>query len=258
MNGLKGVFLLAVVFLAAGVNAATLKGTVFDSSLEPIKAIVTINTTPEQTFVAQNGSFYFELQRGTFQITAVAKNYSVSETVSIVSEGVFNIDLVLLSFDAPDLDIPNVTEESSLVNPDNQTPNGQESRQSQFDWNSIMLPLVVLIFAAIVFFFNREFNKAVSEIKKLQKTTIKEKREKRREKPAAAIRPIPTAGLNDLQQEILEELGKNEGRMTQKELRKLLPFSEAKISIELDFLEEKGLIKKFKKGRGNVVVLVEK
>jgi len=63
------------------------------------------------------------------------------------------------------------------------------------------------------------------------------------------------SGLNEFQQKILEEIGKSEGRITQRELRRLLPWSEAKVSIELDLLEEKGLIKKFKKGRGNVIIL---
>ena len=51
---------------------------------------------------------------------------------------------------------------------------------------------------------------------------------------------------------------KKEKRITQKELRKLIPFSEAKISLMVSELEHKGVLKKIKKGRGNIIVLVKK
>ena len=41
----------------------------------------------------------------------------------------------------------------------------------------------------------------------------------------------------------------------QKDIRKNFPSSEAKISLILTELEEKGIIKKIKRGRGNIIVL---
>jgi len=49
------------------------------------------------------------------------------------------------------------------------------------------------------------------------------------------------------------EIIKKEQRLTQKELRKKLPWSEAKVSLIVADLEERGLIKKIKKGRGNIL-----
>jgi len=48
---------------------------------------------------------------------------------------------------------------------------------------------------------------------------------------------------------------KKHKRVTQKEIRKQVPMSEAKISLVITELEDKGLIKKIKKGRGNIIIL---
>ena len=48
------------------------------------------------------------------------------------------------------------------------------------------------------------------------------------------------------------------GRATQKEIRKQIPLSEAKISLMIAELEHKGLVEKIKKGRGNIIILKKK
>ena len=45
------------------------------------------------------------------------------------------------------------------------------------------------------------------------------------------------------------------GRITQKDLRSKLKYSEGKVSLMLADLERRELIEKFKRGRGNVVIL---
>ena len=57
---------------------------------------------------------------------------------------------------------------------------------------------------------------------------------------------------------IMRLLRKNKGRLTQKEIRKEFPLSEAKISLMIAELESLGKIKKIKKGRGNIIVLKKK
>ncbi len=52
---------------------------------------------------------------------------------------------------------------------------------------------------------------------------------------------------------ILEVLAVNEGRMTQKELKETLNYSDSKISLILAELEHEGAIKRFKRGRGNII-----
>ncbi len=66
---------------------------------------------------------------------------------------------------------------------------------------------------------------------------------------------IPASLSDDLKQ-ALKIISNAGGRMTQRELRMKIPYSEAKVSLVLDDLENRGLIKKFKKGRGNIIRLV--
>ncbi|OJH50077.1 hypothetical protein MPF_0872 [Methanohalophilus portucalensis FDF-1] len=55
--------------------------------------------------------------------------------------------------------------------------------------------------------------------------------------------------------EILTIVKKAGGRITQKDLRQKLNCSEAKTSLMIADLQRRGLIDKFKKGRGNILVL---
>ncbi len=59
--------------------------------------------------------------------------------------------------------------------------------------------------------------------------------------------------LDDDAKKVIAIIESNEGRITQKELRETLGFSEAKLSLILSELEYIQIIKKFKRGRGNIV-----
>lgn len=54
---------------------------------------------------------------------------------------------------------------------------------------------------------------------------------------------------------VLEFIKKNNNRTTQKEIRKSLAMSEAKLSLIITELEHKDLIEKIKKGRSNIIIL---
>lgn len=56
----------------------------------------------------------------------------------------------------------------------------------------------------------------------------------------------------DIEEQLLRYITK-EGTTTQKELRKKIPYSEAKISLMLSSLQAQGKIEKIKKGRGNII-----
>ena len=51
---------------------------------------------------------------------------------------------------------------------------------------------------------------------------------------------------------LLKEAG---GRLKQKTLRTMMPISESKLSLILDELQDNGIIRSAKKGRGNVIIL---
>jgi len=64
--------------------------------------------------------------------------------------------------------------------------------------------------------------------------------------------PLPA----DLQ-EVMDIIRGQGGRITQKELRSRLKYSEGKVSLMLTDLERRGLVEKFKRGRGNVIIIKE-
>lgn len=62
--------------------------------------------------------------------------------------------------------------------------------------------------------------------------------------------PLPA----DLQ-EVMGIIRGHGGRITQKDLRSRLKYSEGKVSLMLADLERRGLVEKFKRGRGNIIIL---
>ncbi len=77
---------------------------------------------------------------------------------------------------------------------------------------------------------------------------------KRREKEIVIWEEKPQDLPEDLV-EVVEILRRAGGRMTQKELRKKLGYSEAKMSLIIADLERRGIVEKVKKGRGNIIFL---
>jgi uncharacterized membrane protein len=63
------------------------------------------------------------------------------------------------------------------------------------------------------------------------------------------------AEVSDLAKDVLDFIKKENGRTTQKDIRKHFPSSEAKISLIISELEDNGIVKRIKKGRGNIIVL---
>ena len=66
----------------------------------------------------------------------------------------------------------------------------------------------------------------------------------------------PESQLDEYATSVMQII-KKEKRTTQKELRKEIPLSEAKISLIVSDLEDKGKIRKIKKGRGNILIFVK-
>ncbi len=76
--------------------------------------------------------------------------------------------------------------------------------------------------------------------------------------PASDSHEVAYAEEYDLPEdlaEVVELIRKEGGRITQKELRKKLGYSEAKMSLIIADLERRGIVEKVKKGRGNIIFL---
>jgi len=96
----------------------------------------------------------------------------------------------------------------------------------------------LIVIGLIVFFLAR---KTAKVRKQNEEGEAKEQKSKKRE-------------LDEDAKKVLEAITGNEGRITQKELKELLNYSDSKISLILAELEHEGFIKRFKRGRGNIIV----
>ena len=229
------IFLLVAIFLLNFANAATIYGAVYDLSLKKVNnARVEINTIPKQFVVAQNGSYAFNVPNGAYTIKAqlLQKNTviaSVQENITIKQVGSYVLDLILF---------PDVEEGIEDIDID---VNGDivEADKSKY---KISVGTIILLALGFILIGLHYFKKRTTQKKETIK--IEENIEEKYED-------------NDLEQ-LIKIIKKEDGRTTQKDIRKQIPLSEAKISLMIAELEHKGIIEKIKKGRGNIIILKKK
>ncbi len=185
------------------------------------KALITINTVPEQTIVSKQGKYILEAPIGEYTLIATYETqnflYTTEEIIKIEQEGTYNIDLILT--------IEN--QEEILEGPIKDLELFEETK-TLTKTTTIITSLIILFFVLYLFFARKHFSP-----KKTEETS----------------EPI-----GDLE-ELIDFIKKHDGRVTQKEIRKQFPLSEAKVSLMLAELESAGKIKKIKKGRGNIIIL---
>lgn len=226
------VYMLAAMFLISIVNAAAIHGTVYDLSLKKINNVkVEINTSPKQLLIAQNSSYLFNVPNGAYTIKAqlMQKNdviASVQENITIRQDDSYVLDLILF---------PDVEEGVGDIGID-VDGNAIETEQNQ---NKILIGFFIVLAFIIILVVAHYSKKNKKEGEKTAKDEVK--KEENRED-------------GDLGQivKIIEQEG---GRATQKDIRKKIPLSEAKISLMIAELEHRGVIEKIKKGRGNIIIL---
>ena len=227
------IFLLGALLLVNSVNAATIYGTIYDFSLKKVNnARVEIDTSPRQMIVAQNGTYSFNVPNGEYTIIARLMQKSsviasVQENITIKQEGSYILDLILFPDVEEGVEAPGIIVNGDVVDGKNNNNN--------FILSVIFLVLIVLglIFGIIYYKKSRKKDGVVNE----------EKTEKSED-----------SDLDNLIKIIKQE----GGRTTQKDIRKQIPLSEAKISLMIAELEHKGIIEKIKKGRGNIIILKKK
>ncbi|RMF54967.1 hypothetical protein D6745_03465, partial [Candidatus Woesearchaeota archaeon] len=208
------------------VFSATIHGSIYDMNLEAAKnSVIRVNSVPEQVFVAKNGSYSFTLPKGDYIIKADYNSdnidFSAEENITIKEEGDYVLDIILF---------PDISTEESLLDEDISFSDVDiEEKDSRKLWLYFIVVTFLTVSAYII-------------LKK--KSKMRKKRIIVREEDQA--------------KEVLDFIKRNDGRVTQKEIRKQFPFSEAKVSLILTELEEKGLIKKIKRGKGNIIILDEK
>ena len=242
--------------IASANDVATIHGAVYDwdsfSLLE--NSIVEVNSTPSQSMLANYGVYSFNLPPGNYLISAsYYSNYTMvsyaEEEVTISDNGDYVLDLILLPTYLDDF---NDTEFSEL---EEIASYGEDETNTW--WYVLILFFVSILLMAAHFYMKRQNSDTGSPSENLAETITNN------ESPSLDDADLVVsaegndtyASLPDDLQAMLKIIELSEGRITQKELRSKVKYSEAKVSLMVSDLEDRGLVHKFKKGRGNVIVL---
>lgn len=145
----------------------------------------------------------------------IARSGELVAVENVTVKGKVLLDLILF----PEIEIVEPLEMPEIL----------EANEEDYSWIAIVISLAGIIFIYI-----------------LKKKYLK----KDSGKVSEQIEVIP----EDLRA-VLELIKAEGGRITQKELRKKLGYSEARISLIIADLERRGLVEKVKKGRGNIIFL---
>jgi uncharacterized membrane protein len=260
--------LLLIIALSGYAEASKVYGDIYNIygyEIEPADmVIVTINTTPEQKMVADAGTYEFSTHAGSYRIHARYYQENklvqfVQEEIMIESEGEFRLDLILF---------PYIGEEEELLKESDEIYNdleedaeiiGDEDQEEEVDvrWLGYLgIGFLIAVIILVIYYIDKrivERGKGIFE-KKLKKTTTEEprKRQVREDEDMLNVEEH-----DECQKQVLDILTK-EKRITQKEIRKQLPASEAKISLVISDLESQGIVRKIRRGRSNIIVLNQK
>jgi len=243
--------ILVIIALISGVHAAAVHGMIYAWSdfEKPLNnVILEINSIPVQSRVSTDGTYVFEnLPPGNYTIKAKYYRNNVlelteEEDIQIVeSEGKFNIDLLLFPPTDPELE---------YLGDINLTGNIDIKGESDPAYYIIIVFILIAACIAIYYLYYRSMKKKTTAVVDVSNDPITLNE-------STAQQPTFIPGITDLPedlQELYDLLVKKGGRVTQKDLRGDMKCSEAKVSLMLDDLENRGYIKKIKKGRSNIII----
>jgi len=250
-------WIVILVMISSLTNAALIRGKTYDLNMDnKYNVIVTIDSTPKQAVLAEDGSYEFFIPAGNYTIRAdyysdKKLESTATENMVIANEkGFYTLDLVLKA--AP---------EANLSEPEEKTVSPALTKA--------VIAFLALIFASMLVLIYLRLKK--QKTKDTTQEASKEEAKKEPEEKEAAIEPIQNVKINyeDVSYEtpkqdsyhdklvidVIEFIKSEGGSTTQKDIRKNFPSSEAKISLVLTELEHAQTIQKIKKGRGNIIVL---
>jgi uncharacterized membrane protein len=244
-----GTWLAVFVLLMPFVLGATIHGKVFDYNFALANnSVIRINTVPEQVVVAVDGSYLFNIPIGEYILSAELKDelgritYSLEDNISVLDDRDYVRDLIMFpNNNLSELDIENNVTTPSL--PDNVKVGSQKS---------ILLLTGLVLIIIFAWIYCTAFKKCKWKAKLFPG--------KAKDKEISASEAKASEPVEEPEDELagVADFIKKNKRVTQKDIRKQFPMSEAKISLMLTDLESQGKIRKIKKGRGNVVVWEEK
>lgn len=241
--------LILAIFLITGLifsaQAAKVYGSIYDFSdfekpLNNVIVEIEENSTREQYKVSGDGTYFFNVSPGRYVIKA--KFYNENNILEFSGEEKLNISQPDESRNLDLILFPPIDSEFEYLGDINLTG---EIETNETDYmNYIIIILTALIIISIILFY----------IRKKKQKGISKTDEPPEEK---AVKNISDKLPDDLR-ELYDIILKKGGRTTQKDLRKEVIYGEAKVSLMIADLEDRGLIKKIKKGRSNIIIAENK
>ncbi|MGA9142096.1 MAG: hypothetical protein WBZ29_17865 [Methanocella sp.] len=257
-------------------------------------AIVKVYSLPDMSLINQmvtgSDGYRFSLSQGTYMIMASSgtpgtpDEITAIENVTVPATGERIIDLVLFPRDNID-DLSGYVEDNATATPSptesptaSPVPTPQPGRGDWAPYMGAGAILLAIIAIAAGLLFLRYFKPkpparpppakeepVAQPHQEIQPASSPEEQKQEPQEQSSQMQaqqpsqqPQPTTWDQMLPQdcrEVLAIMEKNGGRITQLDLRKALPYSEAKVSLIVSDLESRGLVKKIKKGRGNVLIM---
>ena len=285
---------VGIPFLADSNVTATVHGATYAwDTFEPLNdTVIEIDSNPPQSKLAKNGTYSFELAPGTYTISAEYYQndrlvYSKETIIEIESEGSYVFDLLLfpVSENTAKEPVAKTTNVNSGDSAGRTTLNGF----TNLNYLPVILALFLLAGGSYKLFKKnknlkfQEFRERKPGISGFMANPLSNspnsgielesedpgERESLKnsigiapagafENENSALNPTPKKlPLSKDLSEALDIIRGHKGKITQKDLRSKLDYSEVKISLLLSELEKRGLIKKLKNGRENIVILVD-
>ena len=243
LRKLLGILLFFVLISCNISFGAIVHGEVYDLNFNKItNAIVEINSIPKQSIIVKDSGYSFKINPGNYTIKAYyisnqeLRDYTQENLLVKDSNGDYSLDLILFPYlddqNSSDLDIKIID-----------LGNAQENKN--FPILLIILSIMSLLVIAYLLMSFKKTAKRSGELQQhLEKLKIQEKQE-------------TEETSKDVYYEKTYSIIKEQKRINQKDLRKELNVSEAKISLVITQLESEGKVKRIKKGRGNLVVFLK-
>jgi len=236
--------LLITLLIPSMAVAARIEGTVYDFSLnKAINSRVEINTTPKQVYIARDATYGFNVPLGFYEINSTRRiggeeSYA-QEQVTIRDSGNYVLDIILFPI-SENLD--------DAVEMDSSVIDGIQ----KFTFNLVVYSVIgisaLFILSILTMIYFKKFN--TNKFLKASSPSGESISEPENQQ----MQNNSKYESNEAEQ-LISIIGEAGGRITQKEIRKKMPYSEAKVSLMIAELESLGKIKKIKKGRGNIIIL---
>jgi len=268
------IFIAVFAISASLASGAVVHGTTYEWSTFDVleNTIVEVNSTPPQFLVASFGKYSFDLPEGTYTIRAEyyrgnVLEYYAEENITIVGGGDFVLDLLMF----PPIEDAFLCEDINFSEDlyDYEEPDGIAGEE-----DSLVFPVAIAFFFILIAGYAAFLWRGRKRCESNAKGAHARGDAARYEPPEPEIKPEPAPEYEETESrgpeksEVLEEsdlppdlkevlsvIRDGGGRITQKELRARLKYSEAKVSLMITDLEDRGMVKKVKKGRGNVIIL---